>query len=583
MALAEPTSFVARSSRITAEWLNAVDERLIGPVFNVKGRRGARGDGTAAGGGADDTEPILRTLEDLKAEGIGRIEIPAGNYRCDTRVASGGIGWTLAIAQDNVHLQGVPGQSRIFTTLTNAATLYVTGAGKRSGINSWGSDNLQFMDTAGEGLLPLTGSYARGGMSLTLADADDAATLSAGELIYIRTGQLLTSTNFQPDAELNKVRAVDGATVYLAYPLSKPYAQEYYISGTTGLTSTTETANPAPYGIVKATDVVLQNVTIRDLIIENTASSGISLIPGGQVYGLRWENVEFRGPSNIISQGTVRDQWFSQCRFEMRGTATSYYMVGLSTGNTHTWIDRCVSYAPQSVGHFHAHEGVADTYFTNNIVMNAPVAANVHSVSIYARCYNMNILDNTFINSGSNVMCYVDNTCLGGGQIAGNRFEGNCDNAIGVGSPGWRIDGNLTTKPIYRTVQTVAGGTSTTGFEPVSTQSLEAWVADDLQTATLGLRPAYTTVTEVLVYVDQAFNSDGTDQITVGYDGAESAFATAVDVSSTGWKTVTLGSGAAYSASGQTAKVYYANGGSEPSTGRALVILRYVPVPVRVT
>jgi len=50
-------------------------------------------------------------------------------------------------------------------------------------------------------------------------------------------------------------------------------------------------------------------------------------------------------------------------------------------------------------------------------------------------------------------------------------------------------------------------------------------------------------------------------------------------VSTTGVKTPTAGAGASHYTTSTTAKAYYANGGTEPTTGKALVVVRYAPVP----
>lgn len=110
-------------------------------------------------------------------------------------------------------------------------------------------------------------------------------------------------------------------------------------------------------------------------------------------------------------------------------------------------------------------------------------------------------------------------------------------------------------------------------------ERLAAWLADDKQTAQLGKLPAYSVVTTVRLQVTEAFNSDGSDLISVGYSGAATAFATTTDVSTTGIKSPTLGSSAGYNSTARDVEAYYTNGGSEPSTGKALVVLEYYRIP----
>ena len=107
-------------------------------------------------------------------------------------------------------------------------------------------------------------------------------------------------------------------------------------------------------------------------------------------------------------------------------------------------------------------------------------------------------------------------------------------------------------------------------------ESLTTWVSFGTQNPALGTLPANSHVLDVQVYVQAAFNSDGTDLLTVGYDGTVSAFVTSLDVSTTGLKSPTLGSGMGYNATSRAVEVYYTAGGSAPTTGSAIVVLRFV-------
>lgn len=113
-------------------------------------------------------------------------------------------------------------------------------------------------------------------------------------------------------------------------------------------------------------------------------------------------------------------------------------------------------------------------------------------------------------------------------------------------------------------------------------KALVAWVADSATNPSLGTLPADSYVSAVHLDVTEAFDSDGTDAITVGYDADPDAFATAVDVSTTGVKSVTLGAEAGYVGAARAAEAYYTAGGSAPTTGKALVLLEYRPVPSEV-
>ncbi len=117
-------------------------------------------------------------------------------------------------------------------------------------------------------------------------------------------------------------------------------------------------------------------------------------------------------------------------------------------------------------------------------------------------------------------------------------------------------------------------------YYPALAEMLSAWVADDAQNPSLGSLLLYNYVKAVHVHVTEAFDSDGTDLLTVGYDADPDAFATSIDVSTTGVKTVTLGALAGYNGTTRAVEAYYVNGGSEPTAGKALVTLEYYRVPV---
>ena len=108
---------------------------------------------------------------------------------------------------------------------------------------------------------------------------------------------------------------------------------------------------------------------------------------------------------------------------------------------------------------------------------------------------------------------------------------------------------------------------------------LEGWVADDAQNPSLGTLPTNAFVVDVFIWVEEAFDSDAADQISVGYDAANEAYSTlaSVDVSTTGVKTPTLGTLArTVDPTSRAVEAYYVNGGTEPTTGRAHVAVHYI-------
>lgn len=109
---------------------------------------------------------------------------------------------------------------------------------------------------------------------------------------------------------------------------------------------------------------------------------------------------------------------------------------------------------------------------------------------------------------------------------------------------------------------------------------MAGWLTSGTQNVVLGVLPIAAYVARVHIHCTTAFNAGGTDEIRVGYDSDEDAYATLTDVSTTGVKTVTLGTGIGYDTTARQVEAYYVNGGAEPTTGRGLVIVEYFLGPV---
>lgn len=108
---------------------------------------------------------------------------------------------------------------------------------------------------------------------------------------------------------------------------------------------------------------------------------------------------------------------------------------------------------------------------------------------------------------------------------------------------------------------------------------LIGWVTDSRKTVDLGAVSGDTYVMRAHCHVIEAFNSDGTDTLTVGTDVDPDAFITSIDVSTTGIKTATLGVRAGFTAAASPIKAFYANSGSAPTTGKAVILLELAKTP----
>lgn len=98
----------------------------------------------------------------------------------------------------------------------------------------------------------------------------------------------------------------------------------------------------------------------------------------------------------------------------------------------------------------------------------------------------------------------------------------------------------------------------------------------DTTAKTLGYLPRGAVPVQIFVDVATAFNSSGTDQLSVGKSGTTNHFISALDVSSTGRKSPTLTNVAASIGTSDIAVVgIYAQGVADASAGSATVTILY--------
>ena len=121
---------------------------------------------------------------------------------------------------------------------------------------------------------------------------------------------------------------------------------------------------------------------------------------------------------------------------------------------------------------------------------------------------------------------------------------------------------------------------ATAVITPGAWYRLEGWVCAlplAVQNPTLGTLPINAVVTNVDVWCEEGFDSDGTDLLTVGYDADNDAYVTALDVSAPGVLAPAMGTSVGkVDAVSRSVEAYYVNGGSEPTVGKAHVIVQYI-------
>jgi len=423
----------------------------------------------------------------------------------------------------------------------------------------------------------LSGSYSRHATSLTLATAGDAANFAVGDHIYIRTGQTVDNgLTTQPDAEINKVIAKPGGGVLtLAWPTVKPYAQEYFISGTGGLTSTSVTANLAAYGVANVESIIVKSQHLRRMrFAQPHGDTAYGRIGGGLIDCVA-DDIQWVGPAGFESIGCHAFMSVHNFRGHHPGAAGTYiYTLTADRGCSYfTWDG--VDITGEHVVSVHLQEGCAQGMFTNFRFRFPDSTADVNAISIRSRGYDHVIANGIIDGSTLGSALVVDPTVLGGGTISNVRFLGGTNTHYGVfiAAPNWFV---TNTPHPYGNKFWALGATGV----DTEVRAMGAWVTKDNQTVPLGPLPGNAWVFQCQIQVTEAFNSSGTDTVSIGSGIDSQAFGTNTDVSSTGIKAVTLGGYAGYSPGAHgTINAYYVNGGTEPTTGKAYVELKYHLMP----
>jgi hypothetical protein len=558
-------------SAIMNQIINAANGKAVGGLFNVVAY-GAEGDGVT-----DDTEAIQDAIDAAGAAGGGTIHFPAGRYLVTRQGTAGGHGWCLSVVGDNLTFSGLGDSSVIVADLSASSSytgiFYIQGGGKPQGIALWGSYYWPYESPYSGPTRYTINAAARNATAITTTTAADAGNFSAGDWCFIFTGQ----TNefdppMQPDSEINQVIAVNAGTgvLTLRWPLSKPYEAEAVDTGG-GYTyqSIVGGAGAAlAIGVQNVTTSIVSNLLFRDVFIESldAPAGGQSAFLMNQAFGATIERVNGDMVGSFVSSTPARNVRVRDCMTRHRNTASEYH-VAPSLGCTDWLVTGCNASSSHNI-FFHAHEGTAQIKFIGNTINNTYVAADLNTVSIRARAYDVQIIGNSLINGGTGGLIYVDELCTGGGAIVGNSLQSQGTVNVDMRADNWTVLANYGNLGYGVNLR----GTNFAG----GTQAASAWVFDDRQSVDIVSLTGAFVIHRVSVYVLEAFNSDGSDLIDVGWSGNAETLTADVDVSTTGAKTVTPGAGVGYPwHESVTIQAIYSNGGTEPTAGQALVTVEY--------
>ncbi len=402
-----------------------------------------------------DTTAVQKAINAACLVGGAEVYVPPGDYYCRWQDPDSGWQPMLIIWADDVVLTG-PGrivEADVSTIAVASRAVWLNGslASTYSATHAGLLDTWYAGHTAGwshnSTVYSVVGSLSTGDAQVVLASAGDLPNFSVGDYILIRTGQLVsTLDDAQPDSELNQIESMIGTTLNLKWGLAKPYEQENYITGSSGLTEVGGVGNSAPYGIANITGQVIRNVGV----------DGVSfLTPTAQAVGLSFNTVKscFKDMKATALQGgfSGRDNrfWTVECnQITSVGTDDStdaYWGFAPSTGCTDI-EHQDNTYSGALLATLHISEGVANMRSVGNIWSSpyAPTLAN-GILGLNSRCYNFKSLDDTVHGRTSATQVVIGDLCTQGGSIHGLTVEDpqgyGGGNTISCGGSGWSIIG----------------------------------------------------------------------------------------------------------------------------------------------
>lgn len=374
----------------------------------------------------DDTVPMRNCIAAAEAAGGGDIVVPYPGMLGNTVTASA-VPTIWQINGSHIALRSERGA--MLKTTASAALIKFNGG--KTGVNQLAT--IYTMNAA-----------VKGADYIELSTSGHAMNFVAGDWVFIRTGQVLdVSGGTHPDAEINQVRAIDGAKLYLRWPLAKPYALEHVdtVGEKTYGSIVGGGGSAVPIGVANATSVMTEDVRIEGITFYSR--SGQSAIVNGNVYGLTIEHCAFDVDAAVTSMGVIRGFRGLHNRIQINTTQDTVYVWSPNTGCT-DFLSEGNETTCNKIAYLHIHEGVARFTSHRDTIRNAYLSGvDGQAVSIRTRAYDIDIMHGHFVNAGTNAIVYVDASCTGGGRIIYNDFIGKPTGPLVVDpGSGWDTTGN---------------------------------------------------------------------------------------------------------------------------------------------
>ena len=510
-----------------------------------------------------------------------------GVYLVNT-VTSNSLKWCLSVTTDNTVLELIPG-AELKTTQDAALVFFAGPARNGAGFTNWSTQRW----APKLAVYAITGSYAKGAMSVTLATPADVTTmgLASGKFVLFRTGQTVDAPNVdQPDGCIMEVLTADAGTGVVTFtrPIPKPMTQEYYISGTTGKTSTTVTANPAPYGLSAIDPYVLRNVGIRGgkLTAESLTTQNPFVVMHAD--NLILSDLDIRTSRNGFDVWGLRDYVFRDIRVLHTAAGTWWTSPMGATCQSHGKLLRVWGFAPLGVCYLHCHEGAADVFADDVRQYCGASGATNGPFSARSRGYDLKILNSLFYSKGTVSAVFADDTVIGGLVFDHNTIRNESGGAVRFAAAGQVFGPSNRVELGDVFLQQSSGAAPIGGHAPVSGQVVGGWCDDLVLNYAAGTIPPAHLVWDAIVDVVEAFN--GTSPLfTLGTDTDVDRFVTSIDLTVTGPIHVIVGGAKAgvnlgrYTSIARAIEGYVTHGATAPTAGKVVFALRYSLSATQVT
>lgn len=379
-------------------------------------------------GVADSTTAFQDAHDYLAALDVGiggrrRIIVPDGTYLLNgpsgQPLSSGGHSWCVSWFADNLELDAGPNVE--YRTTVAAHTFFL--GGNMKGADPTVGDPLNWPlrwlnNPAVTTVYDLTGTYALGDRSITLASAGDAANFAVDDWIFVRSGQCDNGgVTQQPDSELNQVAGISGAVITLRFALSKSYEQEQYVSTTPTASSPTNVGSAAIFGVSNVNDRVLlapkirggRFVSTQDVTFTNPG--GVAATPW-PIFAMGVIDMEFSpDPGSEVATliGSVnvdRNRIWDPKRIHHTGAAPfdEHMVFNADVGSNNARLKPVVATCETGTCYIEVHEGAANTTIDpGSVFINPPdcATASLASVSLGGRVYGLELGQITIVNGPS--------------------------------------------------------------------------------------------------------------------------------------------------------------------------------------